>query len=375
MATFRNIIMFTFFLSFSLYAYSAEGNSVRAAIDIGSGATKLRVVEVDMQTQKIVRVLESKSFTVPYQEQLARAKDGNFDRQVMDQGIDALSQAKEIAAKYHAQKVIAVATAAFRKANNVDNYISEILQKTGIPVFVIDQHLEGELAFQAVRAQYGFDPQKLIVWDIGGGSFQLTTVNERGEYDIYRGHEASIPFKNYVVEKIQKQNPEEVSSPNPISTEELLTAQFHAISVSKDIDNLFREKIKNPSTEIVGVGNIFGYHVSKLSGGDTVTREQMIKAVASQIDKTDKDVGGGDFANVYVTNSILVLGFMEGLNIDKMHIADINPADGAFFYAPFWDAGTKAQMIKVESQPQVEQVQPVQPKLHVEIHHELSGCR
>jgi len=339
MSILRNTLLFAI-LSCSFYLYGAEGNPIRAAIDIGSGATKVRVVEVDMQFQKIARVLESQSFTVPYQEELSKAKDGNFNRQVMDRGIDSLKQAKALAEKYHAEKVIAVATAAFRKANNVDGYIAEIYEKTGIPVHVIDQQLEGELAFQAVRAHYGFDPSKLIVWDIGGGSFQLTTMNGQGNYDIYRGHEASIPFKNYVVEKIQKLDPTVVSSPNPISTEHLLTAQFRAIALSRDIDRLFHDKIQSSGIEIVGVGNIFGYHITQLSGSDTVTREQMIKAVASQIDKTDADVGGGDFANVYVTNSIFVLGFMEGLNIDKMHIVDINPADGAFFYAPFWEKGS-----------------------------------
>lgn len=318
------------------FANQTPTTVIRAAVDIGSGATKLRVAEVDLKTQKIVKILESQNYTVPYQEQLANDKDGNFNRQVMAQGIAALQQAKEVAEKYQAEKVIAVATAAFRKAKNVDSYIEEIKEKTDIDVNVIDQHLEGELAFQAVVSQYGIDPSKLVVWDIGGGSFQLTTVNKQGKYDIYRGHDASVPFKNLVIEKIKKQDPQLVSTPNPHTTEELLKAQLHAVRLTKNIDNSFKEKIEHPSTQIVGVGNILGMQVPKMIKDDTATLDQMIGAVANLVDKTDADVGGGDFANVYVTNSILVLGFMEGLNIQKMHLADINPADGAFFYDPFW---------------------------------------
>lgn len=309
---------------------------VRAAIDIGSGATKLRVAEVDLKSQKIVKILESQNYTVPYQEQLANDKDGNFNSQVMDQGINALQQAKEVAQKYQAEKVIAVATAAFRKAKNVDSYIEQIKEKTGIEVNVIDQHLEGELAFKAVVSQFGIDPSKLIVWDIGGGSYQLTTVDNEGKYDIYRGHDASVPFKNHVIEKIKKQDPQLVSTPNPHTTEELLKAQLQAVKLTNKIDTLFKEKIQHPSTQIVGVGNILGMHVPKMIKDDMATLDQMIGAVANLVDKSDADVGGGDFANVYVTNSILVAGFMAGLNIQKMHLADINPADGAFFYDPFW---------------------------------------
>lgn len=342
-----------------IYGDHAPTTVVRAAIDIGSGATKLRVAEVDLKTQKIVKILESQNYTVPYQEQLANDKDGNFNRVVMDQGIEALQQAKTIAQKYQAEKVIAVATAAFRKAKNVDNYIVEIKKQTGIEVNVIDQHLEGELAFKAVVSQYGIDPSKLIVWDIGGGSFQLTTVNSQGKYDIYRGHDASVPFKNHVIEKVKNQNPQIVSTPNPHTTEELLKAQLHAVRLTKNIDNLFKEKIQQPSTQIVGVGNILGMQVPKMINDDTATLDQMIGAVANLVDKSDADVGGGDFANVYVTNSILVLGFMEGLNMQKIQLADINPADGAFFYDPFWKS-TAFQPISTpqytkQSQPQTKE--------------------
>ncbi|MBA3604214.1 MAG: hypothetical protein H0W50_11395 [Parachlamydiaceae bacterium] len=330
-----------FCLSYSLsLAAETPNRAIRATLDIGSGATKLRVAEVDLQTKKITRILESKSYAVPYQEQLSQAKDNNFDRQVMDQGLQALQDASLIAKKYNVEKVIAVATAAFRKANNAQDYIDEIAQKTGITVHVIDQTLEGELAFQAVRAQFGYDPEKLVVWDIGGGSIQLTTMNGKGEYEIYQGHIASVPFKNHVISQIQKKDPLAVSTPNPISAEELLRAQSHAIKISRDVDALFKEKMQDPSVEIVGVGNIFGYHISKIGTGDSVNIEQMLKATSTLIDKSDSDVGGGDFANVYVTNTLLVLGFMEGLNISELNVADINPADGAFFYEPFWRTGS-----------------------------------
>lgn len=351
----------TFFcLFFSAMTYANESSTVvRAALDIGSGGTVLRVAEVDLQKNKIVKVLETKNYAVPYQEQLSNDKNGNFNRQIMDQGIEVIKDAKVIADKYHAEKVIAVATAAFRKAHNAENYIAEIKETTGVEVNVINQDLEGELAFQAVVADYGFDPTQLVVWDVGGGSLQLTTLNQQGKYDIYRGEEASIPFRTYVIESVKKQDPKSVSTPNPHNTEELLKAQLSAIRLTKRVDQLFKDKIQQPSVEVVGVGKILGLQVPKMINNDTVSLDQMIGAVANLVDKTDIEVGGGEFANVYVTNSILVLGFMEGLNIQKMHLADINPADGAFFYSPFWQSTTLTPPSKLhsiqESQPQFKQ--------------------
>ena len=113
-------------------------------------------------------------------------------------------------------------------------------------------------------------------------------------------------------------DPNVVATPNPHTTEELLKAQLYAIRLTKDIDKIFKDKIQQPSTQVVGVGNILGIQVPQMLQSETATRDQMISAVANLVNKSDEDVGGGPFANVYVTNSILVLGFMEGLNIPEL---------------------------------------------------------
>jgi exopolyphosphatase/guanosine-5'-triphosphate,3'-diphosphate pyrophosphatase len=330
---FISLTICLFCLSFSL-----EGaNTVRAALDIGSGATKLRVAEVDLQKGNIEQVLETQSFSVPYQEELSKSKDGNFTQEVMDKGIQTLKDSVEIAQKHGAEKVIAVATAAFRKANNSDAFIKRIFDETGIQVHIIDQSLEGELAFKAVQSQFKVKPSDLVVWDIGGGSLQLTTADDQGKLVIYRGTEASTPFKNYVIEKIQKQTISQVETPNPMNVKEIMQAGFHAQKLAEKVDRFIKDKLNNPRTVTIGVGNIFGYQISGMFNKQKeFTREGLVDLAAKLANKSDKDVGGGDYANVFITNTLLILGFMEGLDIKKMQITDINPADGAFFHAPFW---------------------------------------
>lgn len=330
----RILFLWCFFFSSTVFA---SDTVIRAAIDIGSGATKLRVAEVNLKTQKIERILANESYAVPYQEELEKSPTQTFNEIVMQQGIDALKKSKEVAKKYNAEKVIAIATAAFRKAKNVDYFIDRIQQETGVEVVVIDQDLEGKLSFEAASAQSDTDPTDLVVWDIGGGSIQLTSVDRHGNYTIYRGIEASVPFKNYCIGQIQLKNPEDVKTPNPMTREQIMCAEEHARDVATEVNRFFKRKIQYPNTVVIGVGNIFAYRIYPLVGNQNkFNRTTLEKAVEELENQTDEHVGGDAFANVAITNPILVLGFMKTLGIEDMQILDINGADGALLYAPFW---------------------------------------
>lgn len=345
---FRSALVTLTSITCCLFANAEGATIIRAALDIGSGATKLRVAEVDLEKNQIVNILESKSFTTPYQEKLSKSSEGIFDEEAMEIGLNALIESKTIAQKYGAEKVIAVATAAFRKAKNADAFIDKIFKSTGIEVNVIDQGLEGELAFKAVQSQLGINPTDLVVWDIGGGSLQLTAVNDTGDLVIYRGTEASTPFKNFVIQEIQEQS-SHIETPNPLNVKEIMQANAYAQRLAQKVDKAIKEKINAPKTVTVGVGNIFGYQLTKMFNQQNYfTRNGLAGKVANLAGKNDSDVGGGDFANVYVTNATLILGFMEGLEIDTMQITDINPADGAFFYKKFWDKQSEIKVCKAK---------------------------
>jgi exopolyphosphatase / guanosine-5'-triphosphate,3'-diphosphate pyrophosphatase len=342
----RNVL-FISILSLPLFCFSGENEQVvvRAAIDIGSGATKLKVAEINLKTHKIEKVLVNESFAVQYQEALEKSTTHTFDAEVMKVGLEALKKSQEIAQKHQAGKVIAVATASFRKAANVDDFIDQIYRETGIEVHVIDQQLEGILGFEATAAQCNTDPKNIIVWDIGGGSFQFSTLDEKENIVVYRGLDASIPFKNHVIESIKKEDPNFITTPNPLSRGQVKDAESYAQSISKKVDRLFKNKISNPRTKVVGIGNIFAYGIYPLVGKKAVfTQQELNKQVHGLRGKTDKDLGEGAYVNVAVTNPILVLGFMETLKIRQVDILDVNNADGALLYASFWESSPTLQI-------------------------------
>lgn len=316
----------------------AEKLVIRAAVDIGSGATKLKVAEVNLETKKIDKVIGVENYSVQYQDALMSSPDHMFSEQIMQEGIDALNKAKVKAESLGAEKVVAVATAAFRSGKNAQEFIDRIYNETGIKVYVIDQDLEGILNFEAATAQVDFPPEDLIVWDIGGGSFQFTTLDKDGNIIVHRGTDASIPFRNHVITHIKRQDLQDTKSPNPISPNQMSMTESKAREIAEKVDAAFREKIQDPQSKVVGVGNIFAYNIHPIVCKQSpYTQDQLHYGLQKLVGKTDEQVGGGDYANVYITNPALVIGFMQSLGIDEVYIEDISNADGALLYPEFWD--------------------------------------
>lgn len=87
----------------------------------------------------------------------------------------------------------------------------------------------------------------------------------------------------------------------------------------------------------IGVGSVFGYGIHGMVGGkNQFSIDDLASVVHKLPGKTDDDLGGGDYAFVEGSNTIFVLGFMQNLRIYKIHIINVNNADGAMIYEPFW---------------------------------------
>ncbi len=320
--------------------FAAESSDVviRAALDIGSGATKLRVAEINTKTQKIEKVLVNVSIAVPYQEKLELSKDQAFDEELIEEGLNAIKDSLRIANEFHAEKMVGIATASFRKAVNAQDFIERIKRETGVEVHIIDQGLEGELAFEAVKSQVDVAPENLVVWDIGGGSLQLTTMDKDGSLQVYRSVEASVPFKNYIIQNIQLRNIAEQRTPNPMDHRDMQQAEHKAKRIAAKVDTYFKEKVSNPQNLVVGVGNIFSIRIQPLVDNKvSFSLAELASKVSELAHLSDEDVGNDSFANVGISNPILILGYMKQLGIQNMEILDVNNADGAMLFPPFWE--------------------------------------
>lgn len=310
---------------------------VRAAMDIGSGATNIKVAKVNPETNQIISILFEKSVGVSYQKALEQSTDNKFNDEVMNQGIQAIKELKADADQYHVKKIVAVATAAFRQAVNAQEFADKITQETGVVVKIINQDEEGILALKGALAVYPVNSENAVIWDIGGGSMQLTALTPQGTYIVSKGATASTQFKNAIIKEIEHQDINQVSTPNPISKEQMNQAIQLAQKSSESINPYIKEKIQDPQTQVLAVGNLFYKSIrGAVNNKMNANQEDLQTAVDSKAGKSDAELGGGGFADVSVSNPLLVLGYMKGLSIHEIHFVDVNNADGVLTYPAYW---------------------------------------
>ncbi len=80
--------------------------------------------------------------------------------------------------RHNVSYVQAVATSAVRDAVNGRQFCAEIFRETGIHLEIIDGVKEGMLTLRGVVAGLDERPQRLMVFDIGGGSTEFTIVHD-----------------------------------------------------------------------------------------------------------------------------------------------------------------------------------------------------
>lgn len=325
----------TLLLSFSLYANNCE--EIRAAFDVGSGTTKLTVAKINTCLSQIGEVLLEKGVAIPFKSSLDNAPDGNFDSKIQAYGLEQIGKLKEEAATLGAKKFVAVATSAFRKARNGDEFAKRIERMLSIRFKVIDQRTEAILGHMAATQSTKKLGEDIIVWDIGGGSMQMTYLDKNQNYNIYEGKLASVSFKNMILAGIQGKNYSEVQSPNPLgragAKKALNLAEYYAkIHVPNEV------KEATARMKVVGIGSLHNYSILKNVTQNTTsyTLAEVLKRLNEVKQKTDIQIGG-EYASTDVSNLCLVAGFMTELKIEKVDVQNVNMGHGILTYASYWE--------------------------------------
>ncbi|MFZ2045753.1 MAG: Ppx/GppA phosphatase family protein [Trebonia sp.] len=84
-----------------------------------------------------------------------------------------VSEALRIAEDKGVEDVIAFATSAIRDADNGDDVLSRVQERTGAHIRVLSGEHEARLTFLAARRWFGWSSGRLLVVDIGGGSLEF----------------------------------------------------------------------------------------------------------------------------------------------------------------------------------------------------------
>lgn len=308
----------------------------RVAYDIGSSVTKVMGAVVNVCQLTIQETFNIDSFPVLYREDLYRSKNNEFSDLIQTLGLETLSSAKSQMEKQFEHSVAkekklqhcAVATAAFRTANNGEDYIAHLSQELAIPVKIISQQEEGELAYYGTLLQLE-GSAKPLVWDIGGGSMQLTYKNTEGFVTVGTNL-ASHTFHQLVLEKICHKAAHE--SPHPMNYQQVESA----IALAKEqltIDNIgpqLKALLKDATTPVVAVGSVHNYTVQPWcnllvkESKNFYSKEDIHQVIELLTNKTDAEILGmrqnlqKAFVKDQLTNLILAYAVMDEAGIDQV---------------------------------------------------------
>lgn len=317
----RNKIIFSLLFIVSLHLNIYGEIERRCGIDFGSGSLKMLVADVDLESHHIVEYVYSSSIKIPTSDHLAKNKDGLLDERIEEIALNALNQLVKEAKDNHATRFFGVATESFRIAKNGQQVAQRLFEKSGVFIKILSQKEESALGFHnAIEHSKGVS-ETAVVWDIGGGSFQVSW-KEGDEINSFMGQFGKVPTKNLV---LAVQNKSKDKSPNPISYTQALAARKCLQSKLKEIPEELKMKIKDPSTRYYGIGGVHHGNIALSTKSSTYTLESVDQLINERLNKKDSDFVGVASPEYWVTDLLLVSSIMSYLEIP--YILDVKSFD------------------------------------------------
>ena len=214
-------------------------------IDLGSNSARLVIVELFGEGHFMV--VDELKESVRLGQDMER--DGFLKPQRVAETIRTLKMFKKLADASKVDRIIAVATAAVRRAKNQRSFLDEIQATCGIKVRVLGEEEEATLVYRGVINS--MDIPKGIILEIGGGSTKIVYYNRRNMLNF-----VTLPFGAVTLTDLFKDDglsPQEQAE----KVEEFFTEQLSGIEWLKEVD---------PDVQMIGVGGSFRniFKISKL---------------------------------------------------------------------------------------------------------------
>ena len=325
--------------------------TLRAIFDVGSGTTKLNVYEVSVcpDGAHLVRVIDDRT-TRSVSLEAAKNSHGVITpagldelRTVVGELRDhAFKVARERAPTYASVDFAAAGTHAYRTAKNHDE-LAEALSDLGIPIVMLSQGEEANLAYDgATRRVTTCGTREKITWDIGGGSIQFTRADGsfRGLTIGAEGFKSRLVTEFHLSGKPRCEA--KIESANPLGPQNvdgaLKLAAQHGFAGSDPRWASLKDAC------VIGVGGLHARSVLErihlnwptikscvCPAGDCrptpgIYHQREVECLARVFaSKRDCDPEiRGPYAGMGESNLILIAGIMRALEIDEVHVVDVN---------------------------------------------------
>ena len=142
-------------------------------IDLGSNTARLVIVEMLGDGHFVV--IDQLKESVRLGKDMER--DGFLKPQRIAETIKTLKMFRKLCDAYEIERIIAVATAAVRRAKNQRSFLDEVVANTGIKLKVLSAEEEATYVYRGVINT--MDIPKGLILEIGGGSSKIIYYNRR----------------------------------------------------------------------------------------------------------------------------------------------------------------------------------------------------
>ena len=213
-------------------------------IDLGSNTARLVIAE--LFTEGHYMVIDEMKESVRLGQDMDR--DGFLKPQRVAETIRTLKMFKRLCDANSVDRIIAVATAAVRRAKNQRSFLDEIQASCNIKLRVLSEEEEAILVYRGVINT--MDIPKGVILEIGGGSTKIIYYNRRNLLNY-----VSLPF-------------------GAVTLTDLFAADCTPEQASEQIETFFTEQLKkvewlkeiDPEAQMIGVGGSFRnlFKISKL---------------------------------------------------------------------------------------------------------------
>lgn len=304
----------------------------RVAIDWGSGSMRFRVADValgDTPTQsRLVHTYSAGVVPLLLMEDIS-LNNGRISASMLDAGCAAIERIKEHVREYGPQEFSGVGTAAFRKALNGHELLERVQNEQGVRILLVNQEMEAEIGFLTALQELTSnrhsekevtENKNIVVWDVGNGSFQITTTStfQDQKYNDYSGALGNQTTLAILLEILKK---DATQSPNPTpeaSVHELVKKIQEAMA---PVPVWLKEKLSNHSTQVITISGdftIFGTFALLTGKTTNYTKEDVWREIVNLCNKSDMEISPlvkGIEPHKALTKLALLYATMDHLNI------------------------------------------------------------
>jgi exopolyphosphatase/guanosine-5'-triphosphate,3'-diphosphate pyrophosphatase len=151
--------------------------TILASIDIGSHTARLLVCQKTGVSKGIRPLLRERAYIRLAEDFTSHAKR-TIQPEATDRALKALGEFASIVEKMGVTNIRAVCTGVVREAENRDDFLKQIFDRTGIQAHILSGEEEARLTARGVMQTLSVQGRISMIFDLGGGSTEFIFVEE-----------------------------------------------------------------------------------------------------------------------------------------------------------------------------------------------------